>query len=250
MTHTTVRARGIDRVIEILDYLHDRRTPVRIGELARATRTPRSTIYEIVNRLVEARWLELRDGEGTVFFGPAMHYYGSNYLDSVDLIRTARLEVTRLAEQVGETAQLCSLDGNKYIVMLNEPGRRMFRISSDIGVKVPIPWTASGRLLVDHLKPDEVREFVPPDDFRLPDGRTIPVDGFLAEVAAAREAGFARTSALVDRFTTCLAAPIRDASGRCLATICFVVPADTTAELQAEMIEVLKDSGRRMSIAL
>lgn len=248
-THTTVRARGIDRVIDILDYLHAKRSPVRIGELARATQTPRSTIYEIVNRLVEARWLELRNGDGAVFFGPAMHYYGSDYLESVDLIRTARLEVTRLAEQVGETAQLCSLDGDKYIVMLNEPGRRMFRISSEIGIKVPIPWTASGRLLVDHLSPDQVREFIPGDDFRLPDGRVIQVDDFVAEVALARRAGFARTSALVDRFTTCLAAPVRDSGGRCLATICFVVPADTTAEQQETMVEILKESGRKMSIA-
>lgn len=248
-TETTVRARGIDRVIEILDFLHQKRAPVRIGDIARATKTPRSTTYEIVNRLVDARWLEMRNGDGTVFFGPAMHYYGSDYLESVDLIRAARAEVVHLAEHIGETAQLCSLDGDKYIVMLNEPGRRMFRISSDIGVKVPIPWTASGRLLVDHLGLDEVRNFVPAEDFLLPDGRRIPLETFLQEVADARATGFARTTALVDRFTTCLAAPIRDAGGRCVATICFVVPADTTPDQQQMMIETLKDSGRKLSIS-
>lgn len=241
------RARGIDRVIALMEHLHRLRTPTRIADIARDTGTPRSTVYELVNTLVEARWLELRDGDGAVYFGPAMHYYGSDYLDSVDLIRKARGEVTHLSETVGETAQFCMLDGNKYLVVLNEPGRRMFRISSEIGIKVPIPWTASGRLLVDHMAPDEIRAFIPADDFVLPDGRRIVEEEFLRDIAQAREAGFVRTTALVDRFTTCLAAPVRDPAGRCIATICFVVPVDTEADQQAAMIETLKASAGRLS---
>ncbi|WP_029007508.1 IclR family transcriptional regulator [Azospirillum halopraeferens] len=245
----TGRARGIDRVIAILDYLHQRRGPVRIADIARDTGTPRSTIYEIVNRLVDAHWLEPRDGDGTVFFGPAMHFYGSAYLEGGDRIRAARGEVKRLVEQTGETAQYCTLEGDKYTVVLNEPGSRTFRISSDVGVKVPIPWTASGRLLVDHLALEEVKAFIPPDDFVLPDGRVTAPEDFVAEVARAKSAGYARTTGLVDRFTTCLAAPVRDVGGRCVATICLVVPADTGEDDLAAMIEALRASGRRLSLA-
>jgi DNA-binding IclR family transcriptional regulator len=236
----TGRARGIDRVIRLMEYLHRRREPTRISDIARDTGTPRSTVYELINTLVEARWLDLREREGVVYFGPAMHYYGYDYIDGVDLIRKARGEVSRLAATVGETAQLCMLDGNKYTVVLNESGRRMFRISSDVGVKVPIPWTASGRLLVGHMGAEQLREFIPDDDFVLPDGRRIDSDAFMAEMDAARAKGFARTTGLVDRFTTCLAAPIHDPSGRCVATVCFVVPAETDAARQNEMIDVLK----------
>lgn len=244
----TGRARGIDRVIALMEHLHRLRTPTRIADIARDTGTPRSTVYELVNTLVEARWLELRDNDGAVYFGPAMHYYGSDYLDSVDLIRKARIEVAHLAETVGETAQFCTLEGDKYLVVLNEPGRRMFRISSEIGIKVPIPWTASGRLLVDHLGPEEIRAFIPPEDFTLPDGRTIETGQFLTDIARARADGYVRTTALVDRFTTCLAAPVRDAAGRCIATICFVVPVDTGEEEQEQMIATLKASAEKLSV--
>lgn len=245
---STGRARGIDRVIALMEHLHARRAPTRIADIARDTGTPRSTMYELVNTLVEARWLELRDGDGTVYFGPAMHYYGSDYLDSVDLIRKARVEVAHIAEMVGETAQFCTLEGDKYLVVLNEPGRRMFRISSEIGIKVPIPWTASGRLLVDHLSPDEILRFIPAEDFTLPDGRPIAHDEFMRDIATARREGYVRTTGLVDRFTTCLAAPVRDPAGRCIATICFVVPADTTEEAQQGMIDTLKASADKLSV--
>lgn len=244
----TGRARGIDRVIALMEHLHRLRTPTRIADLARDTGTPRSTVYEIVNTLVEARWLELRDDDGTVYFGPAMHYYGSDYLDSVDLIRKARTEVVHLAETVGETAQFCMLEGDKYLVVLNEPGRRMFRISSEIGIKVPIPWTASGRLLVDHLSADDILGFIPDQDFVLPDGRRIERDAFLRDIAEAREQGFVRTTGLVDRFTTCMAAPVRDAARRCIATICFVIPADTGEAEQKAMIDTLVASAEKLSV--
>jgi DNA-binding IclR family transcriptional regulator len=249
MTDTTPtgRARGIDRVIALMDHLHRRRAPTRIADLARDAGMPRSTVYELVNTLVEARWLDFREAEGTVYFGPAMHYFGNDYLDSIDLIRKARGEVAQLAASVGETAQLCMLDGNKYLVVLNEAGRRMFRISSDIGVKVPIPWTASGRLLVDHMSPDEIRDFIPAADFVLPDGRKIGIDEFMADMATAHARGFSRTTGLVDRFTTCLAVPVRDLANRCVATVCFVVPAETTAEEQAKMIATLQDSAARLT---
>ncbi|MCW2240198.1 IclR family transcriptional regulator [Azospirillum canadense] len=242
------RARGIDRVIALMEHLHSLRTPTRIADIARDTGTPRSTVYELVNTLVEARWLELRDDDGTVYFGPAMHYYGSDYLDSVDLIRKARLEVAHLAEMSGETSQFCMLEGDKYLVVLNEPGRRMFRISSEIGIKVPIPWTASGRLLVDHLKPEEILSFIPDEDFLLPDGRRIARDEFMHDIRQARENGYVRTTALVDRFTTCLAAPVRDASRQCIATICFVIPADTGEAEQKSMIDLLIASAEKLSV--
>ncbi|AWK90156.1 IclR family transcriptional regulator [Azospirillum thermophilum] len=242
------RARGIDRVIALMEHLHRRRSPTRIADIARETGTPRSTVYELVNTLVEARWLELRDGDGTVYFGPAMHYYGSDYLDSVDLIRKARIEVAHLAETVGETAQFCTLEGDKYLVVLNEPGRRMFRISSEIGIKVPIPWTASGRLLVDHMSAQEILDFIPSGDFTLPDGRRIGGEEFLRDIERARAEGHVRTTGLVDRFTTCLAAPVRDGAGRCIATICFVIPADTGEAEQQAMIATLKESAEKLSV--
>ena len=42
----------------------------------------------------------------------------------------------------------------------------VFKITTDIGVEVPIPWTASGRLLLDHMSAGDILQFVP--EGRLP----------------------------------------------------------------------------------
>jgi len=48
------RQRGIDRVINLLEALLHQRAPTRIGDIARLINAPRSSTYEIVNRLIEA----------------------------------------------------------------------------------------------------------------------------------------------------------------------------------------------------
>jgi DNA-binding IclR family transcriptional regulator len=52
------RQRGIDRLIALLDALMRLRTPTRAGDLVREIGAPRSTVYEIVNRLLAADILE------------------------------------------------------------------------------------------------------------------------------------------------------------------------------------------------
>jgi DNA-binding IclR family transcriptional regulator len=222
-----VRQRGIDRVIALLDALLQQHRPTRIGDIARLIGAPRSTTYEIVSRLIDAEILETYGTEGHIYFGRAAHLFGRAYADANPLLRRVEELLERLASETQATTQFCGLKGNKYVVIDSRDGGGLFRITTDVGVEVPIPWTASGRLLLDHMTPEEIRAFVPPDDFRLPDGRMLPVENFLDDIARARAEGRCMTIGLADRFACCLAAPIRDRAGVARATLCFVIPADT-----------------------
>ena len=251
MTTQTVRARGIDRAVEILEYLRATRQPIGIGDLARRLKAPRSSLYEIVDSLVQAGILEIADEQGRIFFGSSVYFYADAYLASQPLVRSGRDVVIRLAEITGETAQLCILLGNKYTVAYMQPGSRLFRISSETGVLVPIPWTASGRVLLGDMTEEQVRAFLPPEDFVLPNGRKIEFGEFLDDLRLAHDRGYAVTTSLADEFTCCLAAPIPDQiTGRPLATLCFVVPAHTSEERRAELVQLLIDSSRTISTRL
>jgi DNA-binding IclR family transcriptional regulator len=241
------RARGLDRAIMILEFLREAKRPLSVGDIARGLNAPRSSVYEIVNTFVEADILE-SVGEGAkVFFGKRTYLYGEMYLASRPLLRRAHDEVIRLAQVTGETTQFCALVGNKYSVMHMQTGSQLFRISSEVGVLTPIPWTASGRLLLGHLSDAEIQALVPPEDFRFPDGRIIPVEDFCTEVREAVRNGFAVTSGLVDRFTTCLAVAVTDSTGRAVATICFVTAADCSPDRRKQLIGYLMESAAALS---
>ena len=226
------RQNGIDRAVEVLEAVLYLRKPSKVGELAVQLKAPRSTVYSIVNRLIQADILESVDQDGRVYFGKAIHLYGQAYVAANPLHHRCREVLEKLARDHGATAQLCALRGNKYVVVDTQDGSGLFRITTDVGVEVPLPWTASGRILLDHMSPEAIRAFVPAEDYLLPSGQTLAVETFIADVARARQQGKYVTTALSDRFTSCLAAPIRDRRGIAVATLCFVIPADTLESRQ------------------
>jgi DNA-binding IclR family transcriptional regulator len=241
------RQNGIDRAVEILDALLRLRAPVKIGDLAKLIGAPRSTLYSIVNRLAEAGILEEAGDDGQIYFGQSVHLYGRAYADANPLHRRCREALDRLAAQTNATAQLCALRGNKYVVVDVRDGSGVFKITTDIGVEVPIPWTASGRLLLDHMPAADILQFVPEEDFRLPDGRLVDADDFVADIARARADGCCMTNGLSDRFTCCLAAPVRDRSGVAVATLCFIVPVDTQEPRKQELLAMLVSATSELS---
>lgn len=240
------RARGLDRAVEIFQLLHAVRKPIAIGEIARRLKAPRSTIYEIVNLFLAADILEYV-GESEVFFGRAIYLYANDYHATHAMVRLGQEEVRRLAAQTGETVQFCMPVGNKYTVVSMQNSVRLFRIGSDVGVLVPIPWTASGRFFVAHMSLAELKAFIPPEDFRLQNGGRVDPRKFLAEARAAREAGICAIPGLVDEYATCVAAPVLDHAGRAVACICFIVSSATAEKRMAELSALLLDSARRLS---
>jgi len=249
ISSSPARERGITRAVRILQALHRHGRPLPVAELARILSAPRSSVYEIVGLLTEAGLLEASRPGGEVFFGRTVYVYGLDYLREHDLLRRGHAEVDRLAAETGETTQLCTRAGGRYTVLHMRPSRRPFRISSDIGTQIPLPWTASGRLLLSHLAEAEIRELIDPADLRLPNGEEIGLEEFLAAVAQAREDGWCITSGLVDAFTHCIAAPLRDAVGDPVATLCFVVPMDTPASRVTALRDELLAASRKLALA-
>jgi len=248
--HERKRARGIDRAFDILDHLRAVRAPQRPAEIAQALGAPRSTIYDLVGTLIDHEMLEETDESGTVFLGRRLYFLGLAYGDHYDLTHKAEAVMQTITTRTAETTQFCMLDGDKYTVALQVEGNRPFRISGNIGDRTPIPWTASGRLLLGALTDDQIIDLIPPEDFTLPSGEAIDIPGFLAEIRQARNAGFFSADSIVDSFTHCIAAPVCDSDGRCVATICIVAPKEDAQEHLEAYKSVLIEAGRSLSHAM
>ena len=145
---TASREKGLNRVLEILDFLHTTQRAIGIGDLAKGVNAPRSTTYTLVRSLVDAGLLEMAGDGNRVYFGKKLYLYGMDYVRGNDLLRRGRQEVDNLSRETGETSELCMLQSGRYTIVHSSPGTRPFRISSATGLQIPLPWTASGRLLL------------------------------------------------------------------------------------------------------
>ncbi|PBB79751.1 ArsR family transcriptional regulator [Mesorhizobium sp. WSM3879] len=243
------REKGLNRALHILEFLHATQRAIGIGELAKGLNAPRSTTYTLVRELVGAGLLEMAGDGNRVYFGKKLYLYGMAYMRGNDLLRRGRQEVDTLSRETGETSELCMLQSGRYTIVHSSPGTRPFRISSATGLQIPLPWTASGRLLLAGLERSRIEAMISQDDLVLPDGRKIELDDFIDDIAKARVSGYCVTSGLVDAYTKCLAAPVFSAPGKIEATMCLVVPIDTSEDRTGELVALLRDRAARLSIS-
>jgi DNA-binding IclR family transcriptional regulator len=89
--------------------------------------------------------------------GVAAFEIGSAYLRHEPLERLARPLLRRLVDRVGEIVQLGILHGPETLYLLKEQPPRHATLITDVGVRMPAHLTASGRSMLAHLPPAQVR---------------------------------------------------------------------------------------------
>ncbi len=241
------RTRGIDRAFEILECLHNSKKPLRPNEIAIAIGAPKSTTYDVVGLMLSRGILDRADAEGRVFLGRRLYLFGLSHLTHFDVMRLASGFLDHLSEVTGQTAQFCVLDNRKYVVAQMKEGERHFRISSDVGEPVALPWTASGRVLVSHLSDADILKLIPAGDFDLPDGKRLSERTFLKEVAQARAEGFFSCDGTGGRFTHCFAAAVYDQERQCVATLCLLTPREEGLQEHRRYKAALIEAAQQMT---
>jgi DNA-binding IclR family transcriptional regulator len=244
------RMSGIDRALQILDHLHETGAPAGPYAIAKAIGAPLSTAYAVIDDLIEKDLLGRRV-DGAVWLGPRLHRYGLTYAHSLDFLEIANGEMHTLCRDIGETVQVCGRDGDSMVVLAMAEGPGHFRVTSRVGTRVPLNWTASGRLLVGHLPPAERLALFQRCGKASPTGRAETDAGTLA--AAAGKALAARLSIQIgesDFSVACVAAPICDADGACKATISIVLPEQKIARGRARFASAVQSAAGRIEAAL
>ncbi len=245
-----VRARGIDRLITILNFIYDADKPLKPAEIAKGLSAPRSTTYDIVNSMLEAGFLVEVSSDGMVFLGRTLMFFGESHRRHNDILNVGKKTLKELSQKTGETTQLCQRDKNEYVIMMMETGTRHFHISCNIGEKLPLPWTASGRLLLMHMSENSISELLNVSDFSYPVGQNISMQDFVQEIRTARTRGYWCMDSALDSFTRCFAAPVVNIHKECVATICITAPKEETSVCETDLITAVTVAAKSLSWAI
>jgi DNA-binding IclR family transcriptional regulator len=236
------RVSAMDRVLQILDYLYETDSPASPYAVAKAVGAPMSTIYTLIEDLLEKGLLS-RASDKTVWLGPRLHYYGLAYARQIDFYAAANRQMHELSRALNETVQLCGREGDHMVVLAAAEGPGYFRITSQVGTRVPLNWTASGRLLVGHLPLKERIALFERCARASPTG-TAPTDArsLAAESAQALSDRLSIQVGQSDFSVACIASPICDASGNCLATISIVLPEQKLSEARHHYVDAVRNA--------
>jgi IclR family KDG regulon transcriptional repressor len=242
-------SRSVRRTLDIFELMLTAREPLSVTAVIERLRIPKSTAYELVRMLGESGYLERGRRPGTYFLGRRLFELGMAYRSQVDLLKEGSHVVEALRDHTGETVQFSVLENEMMLVLLKEESRQPIRIISHVGTRVPVNWAAAGRLLVSDLPDRELRRLLEHSARPSPTGRApTDVNTLVGQIRRARAQGYAVELNETNAHAGCVAAPVLDASGLCVAAISVVAPEQRMQRKQREtLIAAVKEYAGRLS---
>ncbi len=218
-------SRSVKRAFDILELMLRRGKPVTMAQIIEELVIPKSTAYELVRTLSESNYVTPSGKGSGLYLGRKVFELGMAYHSHVDLLRDGSQIVEELRNETGETVQLSVLENGMMMVLLKEEGVRPLRIISNVGSRVPVNWAAAGRLLVSDLDDKALTGLLTASVRQSPTGKaTTDVKKLVSQIRRFRRQGYAAELNEANEHAGCIAAPVIDASGRCVAALSVVAP--------------------------
>jgi DNA-binding IclR family transcriptional regulator len=209
---------GSQTLVRGLDVLEAVASGVNnLSELALTLKLNRSTAHRLAATLVERRYLTFapRSGYG---LGSKSLELGYQARVQLNIPRVARDHLEKLAAQTGDTVHLGVLDGTRALYLDKIPGGRRVEISSRVGELQPLRSTGLGKALLLDEDEERLRDF-----YRCENGGAqryqVSESIWMRRMREYAKLGYAFDLEENEDRIRCVAAPVRDATGRIKAAI-------------------------------
>jgi len=202
--------RGLDMLDKVIDG------PIKLAELSQRMGLTRSTTHRLANALIDRGFLTFLPRVGYQL-GPKLLQLGFLAQSQADIVQIARPIIEELATQTEDTVHLGRLDGDLALYLDKIPGRRRVEISSRVGDRHPLTSTGLGKALLLDTDPREWRRLF--DSDHAAGAHPVDYDQWLGRMQGYAGAGYAFDLEENEDQIRCVAAPVRDASGRIVAAI-------------------------------
>lgn len=244
---TTERAGGVRdvksaaRTLELLELLAARRNrPARLRELSEALGMPRSSCYAVLRTLTKYGWVRT-DASGTLYgIGIRALLAGTTYLDTDPYVRIAKAALDRLGEQLDETFHLGRLSGADVVYLVTRESGQYLRAHSRVGRRLPAYTTALGKAVLAELDGAALTEHLPAELAPLTLHTVTDRTALVADLAAARDTGYAVDREENTTGVHCFAVPLRYAEPPSDAISCSVPLARLTPAREADIVTALR----------
>jgi DNA-binding IclR family transcriptional regulator len=243
--------RSVEKVIDILELLARESRGVALGDLAKRLDLNVSTVHHLLATL-KGRGLVAQD-ERTKMYRIGYRLVGmvNRFLSGTDHYPAAISPMEELRDRSGETSYLTIIQRQEAAVIITLTGarpvqaRRFHRPGQS-----NIHSTATGKLMLAHLPAEEVTTLLRGHELAQFTPNTITDPRQLQdELQAIRGRGYALDREEDYIGVECVAFPVYDAGGDCVAAVSVSYPA-APQERTEELIRLVSDAAEKISVNL
>ncbi len=240
------RVAALERCFSALDLLAAKKRPLGISDIAGALGLHKSTVYNTLHTLAELGVLENKDGRFR--FGPKLYMLGKAAEEGSGLIRTVHPYLEKISRETKLSAFLGMRTGMKAVILDKADSTLDFKISSELGLRIPLVAGAHGKAFLSQLPDPEVDRLLSGIEIRkFTSNSCTSKTQYKEMVRQAREQGVAWDDEEYMEGVRALAVPL-DTGRREPQTALWVVGVNGVLkkEMMAPYSELLKDAAGRI----
>lgn len=225
--------RSVERVAALLELLSQRKSPMRMIEIAQALDLPKSTAHGLLQTL-QAKDFVVRDASQRYRLSLRLFSLAATALELVDLPELARPAMEELSARTGGTCNLAVLDGHDVLYIEKVENRdSLVRLVTHVGTRIPAHLTSLGKVLVGALTEADREQWLAEHVFtRMTDHTITEADAFREDLRKQAERGYAVDNQELHSAITGFAAPIRDHTGTVVASLSLTYLASSMSAKQ------------------
>ena len=195
-----------------------------ISALAKHLGLAKSTVHRLATTLIEARLLEQNPQTCKYRLGLAVFELGACVASQMDVSKVSVVHLEELMERTGETVHLAIVDENEVLYINKIESRQTIRMYSRVGRRGPVYCTGVGKVLLAFQSPERIEEVIATGLVPHTEHTIVDPDKLKACLAEIRANGYGIDDEEIEVGLRCIAAPIRDHSGRVIASISVAGP--------------------------
>ena len=243
----TARAGGvqsIERAFRLLETMAEHHGIMGLSALATESGLPLPTIHRLVRTLVDLGYLR-QEPNRQYALGPRLIRLGESSSRMLSL--WARPHLSRLVDELGESANLAMLDGDEVVYVAQVPSRHSMRMFTEVGRRVLPHSTAVGKAMLANMDPVAVTELLGRTGMPRHTPNTLTTPGaFARELDRTRDQGYALDEGEQEVGVRCVAVAIPDAPARLALSVSGPV-ARMTDKLIVRAAPLLHDAAANLA---
>lgn len=218
--HPSKRQSVVFRVLDLIQLVAASPQPMTLAEIGTALHLPKPTVHRLCVRLEETGYLTREPGRYRYRVGSATERLAFNAIRRGSASVQWRLILERLVDDIRETCNFTAPAGNEVLYVERVESRWPLRIHLEVGSRVPLHCTASGKLFLAYMDAERRKRVLDSLSLTRLTERTITArDGLESAIAEIAASGFSTDDEEFVLGLVAVAVPVTDSKGRVVGAV-------------------------------
>ncbi|WP_079474047.1 IclR family transcriptional regulator [Marinococcus halophilus] len=253
MANNQGKSQSVDKALQLLDCFSDAHFELRVADFCKMLDMSQSSVSRLLTTLVDRGFIEKNNFSGAYFLGKKVISLAGISLNNYEIRKQALPELYNLEQRTNLGANLAVLNENKMFYLAHVDSRKSPRMYTLVGYTNPLHSTGIGKILMAHLETEEINSLIQDLNFEKYTSNTIVnKEQLLKALQETRDQGYGTEIEELAWGRACIAAPVRDRTGRVVAGISLSGPLSeiNLEERQQELAKILIEATDLISLKM